>query len=135
MSLSKRSMHRNRTPFCHTLRTHLISYHGIFSLSAEEVMTARREAIRDLPTYMFQRCFQQLYQSCQTIEMMIIIIKDQLRTINLIITHLSKNPRKGPTATILREGVDLFKCTSCSAASCEIHVLLCAYSPGVSFKT
>ena len=30
--------------------------------SAEEVMTATRQAVRDLPANMFQRCFQQLYQ-------------------------------------------------------------------------
>ena len=34
-------------------------------LSVEEVMTATREAVRDLPVNMFQRCFQQLYQHWQ----------------------------------------------------------------------
>ena len=29
-SLSKRNVQDNRSPFCHTLRTHLISHHAIF---------------------------------------------------------------------------------------------------------
>jgi transposase len=34
--------------------------------STEEIITATREAVRDLPANMFQQCFQQLYQSWQT---------------------------------------------------------------------
>ena len=34
---------------------------------AKEVMTATREAVWDLPAYIFERCIQQLYQSWQSI--------------------------------------------------------------------
>ena len=73
LSFSKRILQGDRSPLCHTLRTRLISHHAIFVSfpawkhsysgrsfhSAEEVMTAVREAVRDLPANMFQRCFQQ----------------------------------------------------------------------------
>ncbi|KAJ4427945.1 hypothetical protein ANN_23957 [Periplaneta americana] len=51
--------------------------------AAEKVMTATREAVRHLPANIFQRCFQKLHQRWQTCI--------------------------APTATILRENVDLFK--------------------------
>jgi hypothetical protein len=35
-------------------------------LSAEEIVAATREAAWDLPANIFQQCFQQLYQRCQT---------------------------------------------------------------------
>jgi hypothetical protein len=34
--------------------------------SAEEIIIATREAVRDLPANIFQQCFQQLYQHWQT---------------------------------------------------------------------
>jgi histone-lysine N-methyltransferase SETMAR len=34
--------------------------------SAEKIVTARREAIQDLPADIFQQCFQQLHQRWQT---------------------------------------------------------------------
>jgi histone-lysine N-methyltransferase SETMAR len=34
--------------------------------SAEEIITATREAVRDLPANIFHQCFQQLYQRWQT---------------------------------------------------------------------
>jgi histone-lysine N-methyltransferase SETMAR len=35
-------------------------------LSAEEIVTAAREAVQDLPANIFQQCFQQLWQCWQT---------------------------------------------------------------------
>jgi histone-lysine N-methyltransferase SETMAR len=34
--------------------------------SAKEIITATREAVQDLPTNVFQQCFQQLYQCWKT---------------------------------------------------------------------
>jgi hypothetical protein len=39
---------------------------GHRSQSAEEIITATRKAIQDLPANIFQQCFQQLYQRWQT---------------------------------------------------------------------
>jgi hypothetical protein len=80
LCLSKTSWQDNRSPFCHTPHTHLISQHAIsLSLhhlkgklcghqfqSPEEIVAATREAIQDLPADIFQQCFQQLHQRWQT---------------------------------------------------------------------
>ncbi|KAJ4451915.1 hypothetical protein ANN_03393 [Periplaneta americana] len=44
--------------------------------SSEEVMTATREAIRDLPANIFQQCFQQLYQRWQTAQDSVCLLSD-----------------------------------------------------------
>ena len=75
--LVQEELQGNRSPFCLTLRTHLISHYAIFvSFPAllralrfhltEEVMTTTRETVRDLSVDMFQQCFQWLYQRWQT---------------------------------------------------------------------
>ena len=63
--LVQKKLARQQVPICHTLRTPLISHHAIFVSSSEEVITATREVVRDLPATMFQRCYQQLYQHWQ----------------------------------------------------------------------
>ncbi|KAJ4425780.1 hypothetical protein ANN_27405 [Periplaneta americana] len=76
-----------------SLSPHEINPGGRNFYAAEKVMTATREAVRHLPANIFQRCFQQLHKRWQTCI--------------------------APTATILREDVDLFKCTPYHAASSE----------------
>jgi hypothetical protein len=72
-------LQNNRSLFCHALHTHPIPHDAIsFSFSAlktklcgrqfqsaEEIVTATKEAVWDLPANIFQQCFQQLYQCWQ----------------------------------------------------------------------